>query len=324
MAIQVSIYEHSEDIPVLPGINVFHSTELFQVLEQTPGFRPVLLVAWEDGKAVGKLLCITRRNLRLTGFWRKTYVYGTGEYFHASVKDEIIFSKFLSYFTIRFQTESFFLEFRNLEHPLFGYRYFRKCGFFPVRWLRVRNSIHHAVLDKWISASRKRQIARGLKNGAVMDVVRNRADLESFFGMLRKYYASKIHRYLPDLRFFISLLEHPSYRKMGQVFVIRYKDKIIGGSVCLFSQDTAYLLFSAGMRKSYPLLYPGILAVWDAMVYARKQGFRHFEFIEAGVPFKRYAYRDFILRFGGKQLSTRRWFRIKWKWLNRLLIHLYV
>ena len=324
MAIRVSIYEHSEDIPVLPGTNVFHSTELFQVLEQTPGFRPVLLVAWENGKPVGKLLCITRRISRLTGFCRKTYVYGTGEYFHSSVKDEIIFGKFLSYFTVRFQTESFLLEFRNLEHPLFGYRLFRKCGFFPVRWLRVRNSIHHTVLDKWISASRKRQIARGLKNGAVMDVVRNQADMEAFFEMLRKYYASKIHRYLPDFRFFISLLEHPSSRKMGQVFVIRYKNKIIGGSVCLFSQDTAYLLFSAGMRKSYPLLYPGILAVWNAMVYARKEGFRHFEFIEAGIPFKHYAYRDFIIRFGGKQLSTRRWFRIKWKWLNRLLIHFYV
>ncbi len=324
MAIQVRTYEHSTDIPALPGTNVFHSTELFQILEQTPGYRPVLLVAWEDEKPVGKLLCITRRNARITGFCQKTYAYGTGEYFKSATKAEVIFSKFLSYFTVRFQDESFFLEFRNLEQPLFGYRYFRQNGYFPVRWLRVRNSIHHTALDKWTSSSRKRQIARGLKNGAQMDVVKSRKDLEDFFAMLRKYYASKIHRFLPDLRFFISLLEHPFGKRLGQIFVIRYKEKIIGGSVCLFSQNTAYLLFSAGMRKSYPLLYPGILAVWNAMTYARRQGYRHFEFIEAGIPFKQYAYRDFILRFGGKQLSTRRWFRIRWKWLNRLLIYFYI
>ena len=104
----------------------------------------------------------------------------------------------------------------------------------------------------------------------------------------------------------------------------RYKEKIIGGSVCLFSDDTAYLMFSAGMRKSYPLLYPGVLAVWEAMTYAREHGYSHFEFIEAGLPFKKFSYRDFILRFGGKQLSTRRWFKVRWNWLNRLLIRIYV
>ena len=157
-----------------------------------------------------------------------------------------------------------------------------------------------------------------------MDIACTQEDIEAFFNMLRKYYAAKIHRYLPDLRFFLSLLKRPSEHELGKIFLIRYKNKVIGGSVCLFSQGTAYLLFSSGMRKTYPLLYPGVLAVWNAMTYSRQQGYRHFEFIEAGLPFKKYTYRDFILRFGGRQLSTRRWFRIRWKWLNRLLIHFYI
>lgn len=84
------------------------------------------------------------------------------------------------------------------------------------------------------------------------------------------------------------------------------------------------MMFSGGMRKSYPVLYPGVIAVWTAMEYSRKHGYRHFEFIDAGLPFKKYGYRDFILRFGGKQLSTRRWYRVRWKWLNKLLIRFYV
>ena len=45
MALRLSTYYHSEDIPALPGDNLFHSTELFRVLEQTPGYTPVMLVA---------------------------------------------------------------------------------------------------------------------------------------------------------------------------------------------------------------------------------------------------------------------------------------
>ena len=74
------------------------------------------------------------------------------------------------------------------------------------------------------------------------------------------------------------------------------------------------------MRKTYALQYPGILAVWKALQDAHQNGFRHMEFMDAGLPFKKHGYRDFVLRFGGKQSSTRRWFRFRWQWLNDLLI----
>ena len=309
MAIRLTTYEHAKDIPELPGTNVFHSTDLFRILEQTPGYRPVLLVAFEGDKPIGKLLCITRRNFRLLGFTEKTYVYGVGEYFNTERKREEIFNELLTYFTTLYKEGSFLLEFRNLEEPLFGYRYFRQNGYFPVRWL---------------SASRKRQIARGLKNGASIEIASSLEDIRAFFMMLKKYYSPKVHRYLPDFHLFAFFSEESFPAGMGKIFIVRYKEKIIGGSVCLFSDDTAYLMFSAGMRKSYPLLYPGVLAVWEAMTYAREHGYSHFEFIEAGLPFKKFSYRDFILRFGGKQLSTRRWFKVRWNWLNRLLIRIYV
>lgn len=78
------------------------------------------------------------------------------------------------------------------------------------------------------------------------------------------------------------------------------------------------------MRKTYALQYPGILAVWKALRDAHQNGFRHMEFMDVGLPFKKHGYRDFVLRFGGKQSSTRRWFRFRWQWLNDLLIKIYV
>ena len=75
MAIRLTTYEHAKDIPELPGTNVFHSTDLFRILEQTPGYRPVLLVAFEGDKPIGKLLCITRRNFRLLAFTGSTHPF---------------------------------------------------------------------------------------------------------------------------------------------------------------------------------------------------------------------------------------------------------
>ena len=37
----------------------------------------------------------------------------------------------------------------------------------------------------------------------------------------------------------------------------------------------------------------------------------------------KHGYREFVLRFGGKQSSTRRWFLFRWEWLNKLLNKIY-
>ena len=107
MALRLSTYYHSEDIPALPGDNLFHSTELFRVLEQTPGYTPVMLVAFEGESPVGKLLSITRRQFSLWGGWSKTFVYGTGEYFGGSLKREEVFREMLAYLTLRHEEDFF-------------------------------------------------------------------------------------------------------------------------------------------------------------------------------------------------------------------------
>ena len=56
MALRLATYYHAEDIPSLPGSDAFCSVEMFQAFQHAKGFRPLLLVAYEDERAVGKLL----------------------------------------------------------------------------------------------------------------------------------------------------------------------------------------------------------------------------------------------------------------------------
>ena len=326
MSLQITTYRRSDDLPVLPGTDTFHSSGLFRTYEATPGYRPLLVVAWEDGQPLGKLLGVVRRSVRLTppAFIHRCEVYGTGEYFVSSSRQPALFSALLQQLTREALKYSFLIEFRNLEDPKFGYLYFRQCGYFPINWLRVRNSLHgDRSVEERLSPSRARQIRKGLHNGAEVREASSPQETEAFARMLHHVYSFKIRRHFPSLRFFRELEQQFMEGQQGKIFIVTYKGRIIGGSACIYSGATAYLWFSGGMRKTYALQYPGILAVWGALQDARQRGYRHLEFMDVGLPFRRHGYREFVLRFGGKQISTRRWFRFRWEWLNRLLSRFY-
>lgn len=165
---------------------------------------------------------------------------------------------------------------------------------------------------------------KGLKNGAKVEEAHTVEEIHDFSRMLHKVYSSRIRRYFPANDFFRHMNNMLIKGQQAKIFVVKYKEKIIGGSVCIYSGDDAYLWFSGGMRKTYALQYPGVLAVWKALEDAHQRGFRHMEFMDVGLPFRKHGYRDFVLRFGGKQSSTRRWFRVNWSWLNKLLVKFYV
>lgn len=326
MPLKLTTYYRGNEIPDFQGKNTFHSKELFQIYEETPGYIPLLIVASQDGKVVARLLAAIRKSIRLfpPSFIKRCVVYGTGEYMIEESERENIFGEMLEHLTTEVMRNSFLIEFRNLENTMFGYKYFRANSYFSVNWLRVHNSLHNGInVETRFSPSRLRQIKKGLKNNAIVDEARTVEDVRDFSRMLRHVYSSRIRKHFPNNLFFQHMDTRLIHSNQAKIFIVRYKDKIIGGAACIYSGDNAYLWFSGGMRKTYALQYPGILAVWKALTDAQKSGYRHMEFMDVGLPFKKHGYRDFVLRFGGKQSSTRRWFRFRWQWLNNLFIKIY-
>lgn len=326
MALKLTTYRHGSDIPLLPGEDTFHSTELFRLYEATPGYEPILIVATDKGEVKGKLLSVIRNNRSLFPFRliRRCEVYGTGEYFTADEEREAIFAELLQRLTDETLMSAFLIEFRNLGHAMFGYRHFHNNRYFAVSWLRVRNSLHDiGSIEERLSSSRLRQIRKGIGNGAEVREVQTPDEIMWLSHLLHRIYSARIRRYFPDKAFFLQLSKQELTHEKSRIFIVTYRQKTIGGCVCIYSGETAYLWFSGGMRKSYAHLYPGVLAVWYALRDAKQRGYRHLEFMDAGIPFHRHGYRRFVLQFGGRQLSTRRWFRFRWQWLNRWMRWLY-
>ena len=325
MAIKLNIIRKSKELSSYHGKSIFHSNEMFKVFENTRGYSPVMAVASEKGHEIGRLLGVIRRSVRFfpPSIIKRCEVYGSGEYADSVKNREELFSIMLDRFTKEVNKRAFLIEFRNIDNSLFGYEAFRRNNFLPINWLRVYNSLHSRTPEERLSASRRRQISKATRNGVHIEIAEKEEDIRFFSLMLKKSYSSKVRKHMPDIGFFLELSRQNPEKEMAKIFLVKYKGKIIGGSLCIFSKDRAYLWFSAGLRKSYAWVYPGVMAVWGAISYAHQAGYDHLEFMDAGLPFKKYGYRDFILRFGGKQTSTRRWFRFRWNWLNRLLCCIY-
>lgn len=119
MPLKLTTYYRGSKVPDLPGTNTFHSTELFRIYEETPGYTPILIVASEDDKPVAKLLAAIRKSVRMfpPGIIKRCEVYGTGEYFNNEADKETIFSDMLQRLTNEALRDSFLIEFRNLEMP---------------------------------------------------------------------------------------------------------------------------------------------------------------------------------------------------------------
>ena len=319
--IRLMTYRKGSNLPNLPGETLSHSSDLFHIYGQTPGYSPVLIVASIKEKPIAKLLAVIRKSVRLfpPSLIKRCEIFGAGEYFDGSINKEELFGLMLEHLTHEVLKQTFLIEFRNLPSGLFGYKHFRRNNYFAINWLRIYNSLHSLSPEERLEPSHRRKINQAIRRGASIQPAQTKQETDAFLRILKRHYSSKIQKHFPDLQLFQLLTEQKPSEGRAKIFLVKHKGKIIGGSFCMFSDGNAYLCFSGGQRKTYARLHPNLLAIWAGIRYAKEQGYKHFEFTDTGFPFKKSGYRHFILNFGGKQVSTRRWFLFRWTWLNRLL-----
>ena len=323
--IRLMTYRNGSAIPTLPEQSLSNSSELFQVYGQTPGYTPILVVVSIDETPIAKLQAVIRRSVRIfpPSLIKRCEIFGIGEYFNDTYSQEELFGLMLEHLTNEVLKDCFLIEFRNLPTALFGYKHFRRNGYFPINWIRVYNSLHNLSPEERLESKRKRQINRSFKYGVTLQEAQTEEDKKTFLQLLKLHYSSKLRKHFPDTKLFQLLTQGSTTGNISRIFTVKYKNRIIGGSFCMYSCDRAYLCFSFGLRKTFSWLHPNTMAIWTALIDAYQRGYPHFEFIDAGLPFQKVGYRNFILSFGGKQVSTRRWFRFRWEWINKLFTRLY-
>lgn len=318
----VNLYSHGDTLPEMPAENFFHSPELFHIVENSPGQNPYMAVVTDEkGNHIAHLLAFDRR--RKT--WIPPYlytqgrIYGEGEYSTDENREEV-FGLMLHVITKKLRHKlCFFIEFSDLSRKMFGYRWFRNEGYFPLNWQEVHNSLHSMPPEQRLTQKMRDRIKKIYGMGVETREAETDEEVHEFYKLLDGFYRLKMRRIVPTEDHVKQLYNSNNAR----IFVTVYKGKIIGGSVCVFSEGNAYLWYLASKRKSHPLLHPNTMTIWYAIQWSWKHNYAHFFFLDVGLPLHKNLFRDFILSFGGKPVAKYRWFRFSVKWVNKLLGYIY-
>lgn len=317
-----TIYRNTEGMPELEDHNFFHSRRLFEICRVTARQKPYMVVVTDDtGRVLSHLLAITRYRTFLFPPFLLIHcrILGEGVYNNDKYPQDLLFGEMLSALTQRLNKRTLYIEVSNLSQKMTGYKQLRQQGYFHVHWMSIHNSLHSHAPEERITEKLQKRIDHARQRGVVTNVVSTESDFQAFSKLLRKHNLLKPKRYVPEDTFFKRIIDN----KSGRLYVTKYKQKVIGCSAVVYSEGNAYLWYSAFRRKTYLHLHPDVMTIWDTMQDAYQQGFQHMCFMDVGLPFRKNPFRDFILRFGGKEQSTYRWFRCSIKWVNKLLTWLY-
>ncbi len=327
--IRIEQYKSGEKLPTLmPGI-FFHSEQFFHILEKSPGIKPIMLVAYDGEKEKGHLLAMLKHDFRIIppGIHHWCSIYSEGVYANEDTDRNEILSMFIDRLLKTLDFRYTFIEVRYIADTRLTYRTFSKFNFVPRSDLRIYNSLHSRKPEERLSRAYHAHIRRAKVRGVTYRQITKKEEIETGIKMLKKYYVSKVDRYIAPTELLTAMLTgQEEYTPDTRMFAVYNKDeKMIGCSICLYSEGRAYMLYNCGLRKSYPLLYPGIMSVWAAIKDAHERGYAHFEFAVSGTPLNRKrGFKNFLLNFGGKQTGTLRWYRFRWDWVNKILRKIYV
>lgn len=324
---KVTIYEKTELLPPLPpNTGYFHSRELMELCERTPHQRPFMaIVADDDGNTVAALLAVERSRRS----WLPPYIYKhvriLGEGYYRDPSDistqpndneskNMLFSMMLDALTRHLGSHTLYMEVSNLSQKMFGYAPLRAAGYFPVKWMSIHNSLHSKTPEERINKRQLKRIRHAIAHGVTTKPVETDKEFKAFMKLLRHHHWLKPRRYVPHKDFFHAMME----QQRCTLFLTQYNGHVVGCSCLVYAEGDAYLWYSASRRKSFATLHPNAVTYWNTIVYAHNKGVQHVRFMDVGLPFRRSPYREFILSFGGKEVSTFRWFRISIGWVNRL------
>ena len=314
-----TICRNTKDLPALDDSNFFHSSRLFEISRQASRQKPYMVVVTDgEGRLVSHMLGIVRYRTFLFPPFLLIHcrVLGEGVYYHdEDYPRDQLFGMMLESLTRLLNNRTLYIEVSNLRQKMTGYRQLKQQQYFPVNWMSIHNSLHSHAPEERITEKLQKRIDNARTKGVTTNEVTSEEDFKAFSKLLRKHNLLKPKRYIPDDLFFRKIMEGDD----GRLFVTKYHQRVIGCAAVVYSEENAYLWYSAFRRKSYMTVHPDVMTIWDTMQDCYQRGFQHMCFMDVGLPFSKNPFRDFILRFGGKEQSTFRWFRFSIRWVNRLL-----
>ena len=305
-------------LPAVDGTNIFQQQAMFRFYRSLKNYTPFFVFIEDNGEMLVSLLgvIIKEKNIYPSFLVSRCLIIGKAEFFSDKISELSAYKLLLEEIDREFRHKCLFIEFRHPEKNDELNVVFRENNYVYSPWYNVKNTLS----EDCISPAKKRQIKSGLKNGATIIEATTEAQVKSFYAILKQLY-STIKKPLPPIEFFIRFLHDFCKKRKGVYLLIDFQGEIIGGIMCLFeNEETIYEWYVGSNHKGHKTLYPGVLSVFSAIEYGRKNGFQYFDFLGAGQQNTAYTVRDFKLTFGGKLEETSRWQKVNFRVLYKMAL----
>lgn len=278
--------------------NWFQTEECLQFYESLDFVEPFSCSIERDGQEKGRIVGILQKDGgRLKQFFSRRAIVNGGPMLADDITDAEL-AELLSRCKKALKKKAIYIETRNFEDYSRYIQTFQGNGFSyePHYNLHVDTSSMDNVMAN-MGKSRKRDVKTSLRDGAEIVFDPTIAQVREFYSVLDDLYRTKVKTPLFPFSFFEKLYTSV----FGRFLLVKYKDRIVGGTVCVCGDDVVYEWFACGEDGVHKNVYPSTLATYAGICFAAENGFRRFDMMGAGAPEDGgYGVRDFKMKFGGE------------------------
>jgi hypothetical protein len=299
-----------------PVTSFFQTKECYDFYASLSFLKPFVFGVSEDEKLVG-ILCgyIIADGGQLKQYFSRRAIVPGGALLDPTISEQAL-QLLLKSVTAELRNKAIYIELRNYSDYSFFRPVFEKVEYsykphlnFQVPILNVEQAL------KNLNTTKRRDVKLSLKSGALILKSENNEDVKEYYAILSNLYRNRIKTPLFPFEFFEKIIELES----SKLFVIKYENKVVGGSLCVAcGKSRLYEWFVCGLDGIYKNIFPSTLATWAAIEYAAENNFDYFDMMGAGKPDESYGVREFKSKFGGKLVEYGRFLYIQNEFLYDL------
>lgn len=290
--------------------NVFQTPEMFQVYQHTDNIIPYVVVLVSNGEIEGVLLAQWISNGNKFAQWLTSRSIIIGGPLAKNNNPIIIDELFRAYYSL-LPAKTIYSEIRPIYDVSTMFQYL-----VTKNWKRIGHYNILLSLDKEVDVlynqmhkERKRNVQIAIKNGLIFKEVTTLEEIKNVVSLIQQTYSRK-HVPISYLDMFYKVLDI-----MGDYahFIACYTadGKMIAGQIRLCYKDMIYAWF-AGSNEDFFKLRPNDFLMWNAIIWAKSNGYQLFDFGGGGEPGVEYGVRDYKMKYGceiydyGRLLYTHR------------------
>jgi len=279
-------------------IDIFQSDSFYDFLKGTGILEPFRFSVFRKDREVGRIQGYTQKDGNfLKRYLSRRAIINGGPYFDENITSEEI-GALLRMCYSGLKNHVIYIESRNFKDYSLYKSVFEGVGFqYEPHYDFIINTSDPDLVDSRMGKSRKRDVKTSLKNGASIVDEPSMDDLSAFYSILSDLYRRKVKTPLFPESFFLKLWESP----FSKFILVKYQERIVGGTLCVYDDETVYEWFACGEDGVYKNVFPSTVATFYGIQFAVSNGFKRFDMMGAGSPGDGgYGVREFKAKFGGE------------------------